>query len=88
MSDSRSSLAFAWCCLFSACVLSPPCHSAVGAVNVNARGDEEHVLTEENRNLELAKTDVTMKRHLMLDLLLYEQAVAIHRIQLDQYGLA
>ena len=72
-------------------VLAPPVRitaaltrGAVGAVNVN---HEETVFTEEDRSLELAKTNVDMKRYLMLDLLLYEQAVAIHRDQLEDYGL-
>lgn len=68
-------------------ILSLPRHrSAVGAVNVNNK-DAEVVVTDEDRALEMAMTNVDIKRHLTLDLLLYEQAVDIHHVQAVKYGL-
>lgn len=60
--------------------------TAVGAVNVNNK-DEEVVYTEEDRAMDMAMTDVDIKRYLTLDLLLYEQAVAIHQEQLVEHEL-
>ena len=60
--------------------------TAVGAVNVNNK-DETVVYTEEDRVMDIAMTDVTIKRYLALDLLFYEHAMAIHHAQAVQYGL-
>lgn len=41
----------------------------------------------ESAALELSWTDATIKNHVRLDLLLYEQAVAVHKEQLAMHGI-
>lgn len=41
----------------------------------------------EDEALRVARTDVRIKKYLRLDLLLYEQAVAVHHRQAKEHGL-
>lgn len=58
----------------------------VGPVNVHTK-DKTAVYSEEDRVIDIAMTDVTLKRYLAFDLLLYEHAQAIHHTQAIKYGL-
>ncbi|CAN0213077.1 unnamed protein product [Ascophyllum nodosum] len=51
----------------------------------NKVDDEAHRLEDEA--LKAAQMDVNIKRFLRLDILLYEQALAVHRRQVKQYGI-
>lgn len=43
--------------------------------------------TEENEAMETAWTDPELKKHMMLDLVLYDHAVSVHKRQLAEHGL-
>lgn len=58
---------------------------ALGAQNERAGDDEVHRL--ETEVLQAAHMDANIKRFLRLDLLLYDQALAVHRRQLKEYGI-
>ncbi|CAN0376958.1 unnamed protein product, partial [Pylaiella littoralis] len=55
----------------------------VGKKNGNGR-----FKTQEHEALEAAWTDPELKKHILLDLALYDHAVSVHNRQLAEYGLS